>query len=230
MAFCIGAKLSLHAVRPQHATGAHLGNLFEVGHAVGPKEAQARRKGIHLEARLHPSLDVLKAIGQGVRQLDFLRGPCLLHVVATDADRIEPRHVFGGVCEDVTDDAHRRRRRINERVAHHEFLQDVVLNGARQLFLRHALLLSRRDVEGQNGQHRTVHRHADAHLVERDVFKEALHVLDAVDRHPGLAHVALHAFVVAVVATVGGEVEGNAEALLAGREVAAVKRIAFLRR
>ena len=104
------------------------------------------------------------------------------------------------------------------------------MDGARQLVLRHALLLCRHDVEGQNRQHRPVHRHADAHLVERDAFKEALHVLDAVDGHAGLAHVALHALVVAVVASVGREVKRHAQALLACGEVPTVKRVAFFRR
>jgi hypothetical protein len=51
-------------------------------------------------------------------------------------------------------------------------------------------------------------------LVERDAVEEDLHVLDGVDRHAGLADVAGDARMVAVVAAVGGEVEGHREALL----------------
>ena len=230
LAFCVGTERPLHAVGPQHAPCAHLGNLLKVRHAVGPKEAQPRRKRIHVEARLHPCLDVLEAVGQCVRQLNLLRRTRLLHVVAADADRVEARHVLGGVRENVADDPHGRRRRIDERVAHHELLEDVVLDGARQLVLRHALLLCCRNVEGQNRQHRPIHRHADAHLVERDAFKKAFHVFDAVNGHAGLAHVSFHAFMVAVVPPVRRKVKCHAQALLASREVAAVKRVALLGR
>ena len=136
--------------------------------------------------------------------------------------------MLGGVRENVADDPHRRRRRINERVAHHELLEDVVLDGARQLILPHALLLCRHDIEGQNRQHRPVHRHADAHLVERNAFEQALHVFDAVNRHARLAHVALHPLMVAVVAPMRGQVKRHAQAFLACREVPAVKRVALL--
>ena len=177
-----------------------------------------------------PARTYSSAVGQRVRQLELLRRARLLHVVATDADGVEARHVLGGVRENVADDPHRRRRRVDERVAHHELLEDVVLDGARQLVLRHALLLCRHDVEGQHRQHRPVHRHADAHLVERDAFEQALHVLDAVDGHASLAHVALHALVVTVVSPVRREVKGDTQALLACRQVPAVKRVALLRR
>jgi hypothetical protein len=54
------------------------------------------------------------------------------------------------------------------------------------------------------------------HLVERDAVEQDLHVLDAVDGHAGLADIAGHAGMVAVVAAVGGEVEGHRHALLPG--------------
>ena len=77
-------------------------------------------------------------------------------------------------------------------------------------------------------QHRAVHRHADAHLVERDAVEQRAGVVDRVDRHAGHADVTAHARVVGVVAAVGGQVEGDAEALLAGRQVAPVERVGLL--
>ena len=50
------------------------------------------------------------------------------------------------------------------------------------------------------------------------------------DRDPGHADVAGHARMVAVVAAVGGEIEGDREALLPGGEVAAVEGVAVLGR
>ena len=151
-----------------------------------------------------------------------------MHVVAADADAVEARHPAGAVAEDVAHDAHAGPRRVDVGVAHHELLQDVVLDGALQLFRRHALLFRRHDVEGHDGQHGTVHGHAHAHLVQRDAVEEDLHVLHAADGHTGLAHIALHPGVVAVVAPVGGQVEGDAEAHLPGGQVAAVEGVALL--
>jgi DNA-binding GntR family transcriptional regulator len=65
------------------------------------------------------------------------------------------------------------------------------------------------------------------HLVQRDAVEQDLHVLHAVDGHAGLAHVAGHARVVAVVAAVGGEVERHRHALPAGRQRLAVEGVGF---
>ena len=175
-----------------------------------------------------PGADVLDAVGQRVGQLEVVRRPGLLDVVAGDRDRVEPRHLLRGVREDVGDDPHRRRRRVDVGVADHELLEDVVLDGPRQLLGRHALLLGRDDVERQHRQHRAVHRHRDAHLVERDALEQLAGVVDRVDRDAGHADVADDARVVGVVAAVGREVERDREALLAGREVAAVERVGLL--
>jgi hypothetical protein len=55
-------------------------------------------------------------------------------MVAADADAIELGHLLRAVAEDVAHDAHARSWRIDVGVAHHELLQDVVLDGALQLF------------------------------------------------------------------------------------------------
>ena len=91
-----------------------------------------------------------------------------------------------------------------------------------------ALLLGRDDVERQHRQHRAVHRHRHAHLVQRDAVEELAHVVDRVDRDAGHADVAGHPRVVAVVAAVGGQVERHRQALLPGGEVAPVERVGLL--
>ncbi len=228
LTFGAGAKLTLHPICPQHAACTHLGNFLQVGHAVGPEEAKAGREGVHIQASLDSGFHVLEAVGQSVSQLNFLRGTRLLHVVPADADGIESGHVLGRVGKNVTDDTHRRRRRIDERVPHHEFLENVVLNGAGQLIPAHPLFLSRHYVECQNGQHRPIHGHADAHLVQWDTLEEPLHVLDAVDGHTCFAHVSLNAGVVAVVTPVGGQIKCHTQSLLSCRQISAVKGVAFL--
>ena len=142
--------------------------------------------------------------------------------------RVELGHVFGRVANDVADDAHARRRRIDIGVAHHELFEDVVLYGAAQLRLRHALLFGGHDVAGQHRQDRAVHRHRDANFVQRNLVEQDLHVLHRVDGNTGLANVAGNARMVRVIAPVGGQIESDGHALPASGQRLAVKRIAFL--
>ena len=217
-----------HQPRPQRPGRAHLRDLHEEVHPDRPEEAQPRRELVDLEARVEAGPDVLHAVGQRVGQLQVAGRPGLLHVVARDRDRVEARHLLRREREDVADDPHARLRRVDVGVADHELLEDVVLDRPRELLRLHPLLLGRRDVERHHRQHRAVHRHRDAHLVQRDAVEQRPGVVDRVDRHPRHADVALHPRVVGVVAAVGRQVEGDAEALLAGLEVAAVERVGLL--
>ena len=95
---------------------------------------------------------------------------------------------------------------------------------------RHALLLAGHDEQRQHRQHRAVHGHRHGHVGERDAVEQRAHVVDGIDRHAGHADVAAHARVVAVVAAVGGEIEGDRQALLPGGDVAPVEGVGVLRR
>ena len=195
---------------------------------IAQKKRQPRRELVDRQARVEAGADVLDAVGQRVGQLEVGRRPGLLDVVAGDRDRVEARHPLRRCTEDVADDPHARRGRVDVGVADHELLEDVVLDGPRELLRLHPLLLGRRDVERHHRQHGAVHGHRHRHLVERDAVEERARVVDRVDRHPGHADVAAHPRVVGVVAAVGREVEGDRQALLAGREVAAVERVGLL--
>ena len=65
---------------------------------------------------------------------------------------------------------------------------------------------------------------------ERDAVEEDLHVLDRVDGDAGLAHIAHDAGMVAVIAAVGGQIEGDRHALLPGRQRLAVEGVRSPRR
>jgi hypothetical protein len=52
-----------------------------------------------------------------------------------------------------------------------------------------------------------------------DAVEQDLHVLHRIDRHAGLADVALDARMVGIVAAVGGQVERHGHALAAARQV-----------
>ena len=92
-------------------------------------------------------------VGQREGELQRLVRPRLLHVVAGDRDRVELRHVLRRVLDDVADDPHARLGRVDVGVADHELLEDVVLDGPRELLRLNPLLLGRSDVERQHRQH-----------------------------------------------------------------------------
>ena len=213
---------------PQHAGGAHFRDFHEVVFALRPEEREARGEGVDVDARGDAGAEVFPAVGQGVGHFEVGGGAGFLHVVAGDRDRVELRHLLRGELEDVGDDPHRGFGRIDIGVAHHVFLEDVVLDGAGELLERGALFEGGDDVEGEDGQHRAVHGHRDRNLVERDAVEEHLHVEDRVDGDTGLADIADDARVVGVIAAVGGEVEGDGEALLTGGEVAPIEGVGFL--
>ncbi len=98
-----------------------------------------------------------------------------------------------------------------------------------QLILGDALLLGGDDVAGEHREHGTVHGQRHRHLLERDPVEEDLHVLDRVDGDARHADVADDAWVVAVVAAVGREVERDRHAGLPRREVRPIEGVRLLR-
>ncbi len=175
-ALILRAELVADELRPQETRGAHLGDLHEEVHADRPEERQSRREGVDVEAGRNAGARVLEAVGDRVAELEVGRRTGLLHVIARDRNRVELRHVGRRVGEDVGNDPHRGLGRIDVGVPHHELFEDVVLDGARELGRRHALLLARDDEEREHRQHGAVHGHGDGHLLERDAVEQRAHV------------------------------------------------------
>jgi len=215
---------------PQQPRGAHLGDFHEEVHADRPEERQPRREAVDVETRCDTRAEIFDAVGQRIGEFEILSRAGFLHVIAGNGNGIVLRHPLRGVGEDVGDDPHRGRRRIDVGIAHHELFQNVILNGAREFFRRHTLFLGGGDEQREDRQHRAVHGHRHAHLVERDAGEQRAHVVDRVDRHAGHADVAGYARMIAIVAAMGGEVERHRQALLSGREVAAIEGVGIFRR
>ncbi|MFK4537495.1 hypothetical protein ABIA00_005678 [Bradyrhizobium ottawaense] len=114
----------------QSRRGAQLGDFHEEVHADRPEERQPRREAVDIQARGKAGAQIFDAVGERIGELEVLRRAGLLHVIAGDRDRIVFRHLLRGVGEDVRDDPHRGRGRVDVGVAHHELFQNVVLNGA----------------------------------------------------------------------------------------------------
>ena len=148
-----------HQLGPEQPAGAHLGDLHEEVHADRPEEGEPRRERVDVHAGFDAGAHIFNAVGKRIAELEVRGRACLLHVVAGDRDRVELRHLLGSVGEDVRDDAHRWRGRIDISVPHHELFENVVLDGAGQLFRRHALLFAGNDEQRENGKHRAVHGH-----------------------------------------------------------------------
>ena len=126
--------------------------------------------------------------------------------------------------------AQRRLGRIDVGVAHHEFFEDVVLDRAGELVLRHALFLGGDHVARQHRQHRAVHGHRHAisssGMPSNSVFMSwtesiATPAMPTSPATRGLSE---------VVAAMGRQIERDREAFLAGREIAPVEGVGILRR
>jgi len=217
----------LNDLRPQQTCGAHLGDFHEVVHADGPEERQARCKRVHAHAGVYTGTQVLQTVGQRVSQLDIGRGARFLHVVTRNRDRVEFGHVLRRVFENVGDDLHREFGRVDVGVAHHELLEDVVLDRAAELVERAALLEAGHNVEGQYRQYGAVHGHRHGHFVQRNAVEQHFHILYRADRYAGFADVAHYARMVGIVAAVRSEVERHRQAFLARGEVTAVECVGF---
>ena len=99
-----------------------------------------------------------------------------------------------------------------------------------EILLRNALFLRRDDVERHDRQHRAVHRHRHRHLAERNAVEQLPHVEDGIDGDARHADIAGDARMVAVIAAMRGEIEGDRQALLAGGEIAPVEGVGLLGR
>ena len=119
----------------------------------------------------------------------------------------------------------RRRRRKHVSAAREIFLDDVVLDRAGERRARRALLVGDGDVERHQPRRGGVDGHRRVHRRERDAVEQRAHVAKMADRHADLADLAARQHVVAVVAGLRRQVEGDREAGLALGQVLAVERV-----
>ena len=163
--------------------------------------------------------------GEREGQLLHRRRAGFLQVIGADIHRIPLRHFLGREQDHVLGQPHRRRRREHVGAARQIFLDDVVLRRAGELGARHALLVGERDVERQQPGGGGVDGHRRVHLAERDAVEQRAHVADMRDRHADLADLALGERMVAVVAGLRRQIEGDRKAGLPLAQVLAVKRV-----
>ncbi len=219
---------------PELREGAQLAHLGDEAQPGVDEEADApdhaREIGVgHLAAGLDGVEDGDRR-GERVGELLHRRRAGLLQVVGADVDRVPERHLADGEGDHVGGELERGPRREDVGAARQVLLDQVVLHRAGELFPGGALPLGRDDIEREQPGGGRVDRHRGVHALERDALEQRQHVGQRADRHADPADLAPGQRMVAVVAGLGRQVEGDREPRLAAREVGAVERIAALGR
>src|SRR5262249_60099617 len=83
-------------------------------------------------------------------------------------------------------------------------------------------------IAGHPRQRGAFHGHRHRHWGEGEAGKQGAHVIDEIDCYARHADVAGDAGMIAVVAAMGGEIEGDRETLLPGCEIAAIEGVRIL--
>ena len=155
--------------RPQQAPRAQFGYFGDQIHPGGPKKREPWAKFIQAQAGTDPSTEVFHAIRQGIGQFQFRRRTGFVHVVTRYANGIEAGQRAGTIAKYFGNDLHGRTRWVDIGVANHKLLEDIVLNGSAQLMGWNPAFFGRNNKKRQDGNHRSVHGHANRQLVQRQI-------------------------------------------------------------
>jgi hypothetical protein len=218
-----------HEARPHPPGGSELRDLLEEAHVAGEEEGQPRSELVHREPGVQGRLHVGDPVRERERHLLDRGRPGLAHVVAADRDRVPSREALAAVGEQVRDEPHRGLRRVDVRAPRGVLLQQVVLHRPGQARAVETALLGHELVQEQEDRRGRVDRHRGGHALERDAVEQPVQVLDGVDRHAGLADLALGAGVVGVQAHLGRQVERDRQAGLAVLQEIAEAPVRLLR-
>ena len=151
-------------------------------------------------------------------------------MVGADVHRVPLRRLADAEENKVLGQPQRRAGREHIRAARQIFLDDVVLRRALQAGARRALFVGDRDIERHQPRRGGVDGHRGVHRVERDGVEQRPHVADVGDRDADLADLAARQGMVAVVAGLGRQVEGDRQAGLAFGEIGAIEPVRLARR
>ena len=200
-----------HDARPQAASRAELGDLFEKIVVRGEEKRQTLRRRLERQSARRRSVDVGDAVGE--RERDFLnrRRSRFANVVSTYRDRVPPRQLVTAESTHVGDEAQRCLWRIDVGSARGVFLQNIVLHRTAENFSRDLPPIRERDVHRQQDDGGGVDCHRCGNAIQRNAFEQLFHVVERIDGHPHAAHFASGQRMIRVVAHLGRQVERNAE-------------------
>jgi hypothetical protein len=229
----IGDAIALAAdLFPQFGEGAHLAQFGDELDSGIDEEGDAREHlgeiGIrHLAGGFHRIEDG-DGVGQRESQLLHRRRTRFLQMIGADIHRVPLGNLAIGEGDDVGGELQRRLRREDISAARKIFLDDVVLRRALQRLAVDAVAFGAGDIERQQPGCRRVDGHRRVHLVERDAVEQRLHVAQMADRHADLADLATRQHVIAVVAGLRRQIEGDGQAGLTARQIGAIEFVRFL--
>ena len=129
------------------------------------------------------------------------------------------------IAENIGDNFHRGFRWVDIGIAHHELLENIILDGPAQLFRRHTLFLSCHDIKRHDWQNRSVHGHRYRNVAERNLIEKNFHVFDRIYSYTRFPDVANHTLMIRIVTTVSRKIKCDREPFLAGGKILAVKAV-----
>ena len=137
-------------------------------------------------------------------------------MVAANADRAVVRRMARTIFYGVADQLHRRLDREDPGAAADHFLEDIVLGRSAQGGDVVAALFRHREIHGYHDGGGAVDSERHGDLVEVDAVEGDLEIAQAVDRHADAPDLAFRGRIVAVQPALGGQIEGDVEAGVAG--------------
>ena len=170
------------------------------------------------------------AVAERERQFLRRRRSGFADVIAADRNRIEARRMLRGELDRIRHQPHRRTRRKDVFLLRDVFLENVVLQGARELRPIDALLLGHRQVHRPQDRGGRIDGHRDGDVAQRNAAKQNLHILERADRGAALAHLAFRQRVIGVVAHQRRQIEGDRESGLALFQQVMIAAVGLLRR
>ena len=138
--------------------------------------------------------------------------------------------MFTRIGGHIGDHAHGWSGRANVCAARQVFFDNVVLHGALQGGYIDALFFGHCDVERQQPRCSRVDRHGCVHLVKRDIGEQCTHVAKMADGHADFADLTVCQNVIAVIASLGRQIEGHGKPRLPFGQITAIKRVGGGRR
>ena len=216
---------------PELDEGAHLRELGDEAHAGVDEERKlpddvGKARGVDL-AGLANLVENRDRRRQRIAQLLHRRRARFLQMVGADVHRVPLRRLARTEQDEVLGEPQRRPRRKDIGAARKIFLDDVVLRRALQRGSRGALLVGDGDVKRHQPRRGGVDGHRGVHRRERDIGEQLAHVADMRNRDADLADLAARERMVAVIAGLGRQIEGDGKPGLALGEVRAVKAVGF---
>ncbi len=167
----------LHQPRPQTPSRSEASRLLKQirsHHTEVP--ADTRRKLIDREPSFQQQIDVRQGVYKRQGHRFHRCGAGLLHVRARDADGIKLRHFPCAKGHHITGETQSGIDRKQPSATGDVLLERIVLQCVAQLLRRHPLLFAHRHVHGQNRRRSRVNGEVRAHLVQGNIFEEALHI------------------------------------------------------